>query len=182
MVCQIEIGGQIFRTQRDPDEPEITMLEALIGAINDEGCCEEYGDKELLLETEADLLEHLDPDTGRLRFRHDQKPNGQFEQLEDWLQEHGIPFRRWSEAKYEYDAEEVIWLPDMSKPFHCIMDQECNEVVKGEAVREVMELLVAYQTEEPTRSDYLNEAIAKMRKLCPDVPEVPKFEILDQTA
>ncbi|MHA2279696.1 MAG: hypothetical protein ACXAC5_02215 [Promethearchaeota archaeon] len=114
-----------------------------------------------------------------LQFRHAEKAGGKFEDLEFWLQEAGIPYRRWTEAKFEYDAEEVIWLPEMSKSFHCILDQECNEVVKATEIREVMELLVEYRTEEPVRTDYLEEAITKLRKLCPDIPQVPKFELVD---
>ena len=46
-----------------------------------------------------------------LKLYDDQARWGEFEALETFLREHGIPYCRWSEGKYEYDAEAVAFHP-----------------------------------------------------------------------
>ena len=180
LACEIQIGGKLSRTAQVSQDPplacsiETSVLEALIGMLYNEGCSHEYGEPPEDIESDADLLEHLN-DSGLLQFRHAEKPRGEFEELEGFLRENGIPYRRWSEAKYEYDAEQVIWLPGMDKPFHCIMDQECNEVVKADAVREVLSSLTNERRSLVVR---IESAVRQLKPLCPDIPEVPKFEII----
>ena len=42
---------------------------------------------------------------GLLHFADVEAAWGQFQELEGWLREHNLPFRRHSEAKYEYSPE-----------------------------------------------------------------------------
>jgi hypothetical protein len=49
-------------------------------------------------------------------LKDDQATNGCFEELEDWLGEHGIPFDRHSDGHCELDAENVSFRPGMKEP------------------------------------------------------------------
>lgn len=176
MQAQIEIGGQISRGRQD------SLLDYLIGELITEGVQSEYGGPDVItIADEAALLEFLN-DSGYLQFRHDEKTDGEFEELEDWLREHGIPYRRWSEPKYEHPGENVYWNPGMMQPLVLYCDGDTREVVLGEKVREALAKLekggqpgVARLTE----AKLTDEAMRILNMLCPTIPDaMPKFEII----
>ena len=61
---------------------------------------------------EADILAARDED-GLLHFADVEAAWGEFEELEGWLREHNLPFRRRSEGKYEHMPELVEFRPDL---------------------------------------------------------------------
>ncbi len=50
---------------------------------------------------------------GILYFLDDQARYGEFEYLEPCLQEHNIPYDRWSDSYAEFDSEYVCWRPEI---------------------------------------------------------------------
>lgn len=65
------------------------------------------------LGNEDQLLVHVDDQTKRIVHLSDcEAYYGQFEDLEDWLREQKMPYARQSSAKYEYDAQMVVYNPE----------------------------------------------------------------------
>jgi hypothetical protein len=168
MCCEIYIGGQVTKA----------LLPELIKVINEEGVEDEYGNGELKLENQEQLLKYVE--NGVLRFVHAEKANGEFGELEGWLQENGIPFNRTTEQYHDYDAEDVTWLPGMDSPLVLYKDAMGNENIPGEVVREALQALITYSTiGSSDRDQYLNRAIDLLKSVCPQLLQIPKFEVVD---
>jgi hypothetical protein len=101
--AEILIGGQI------PGD----LVPELCAAISREDISLEWGDTSFHPDTVADLLSNRTEyeDSQVLRLCDDQARLGRFEQLETFLQRHGIAFDRFSEGKWEYDPEWVAFRP-----------------------------------------------------------------------
>ena len=54
-----------------------------------------------------------------VRFTDDEAVGGMFEELEGWLTNHGIDFDRHSDARYEWDAENVRPRPERARRYDC---------------------------------------------------------------
>lgn len=72
-----------------------------------------------------------------VRFTNDEAPCGQFENLENWLTRHGIDFDRHSDARYEYDGENVHGR-GRKRPVIMKSDQSGNDLVGAEEVRKIL--------------------------------------------
>ena len=71
-------------------------------------------------------------ESGLLHFADCEAAWGEFEELEGWLREHNIPFRRQSSGKYEFDACLVEFRPDL--PGKEIQDRYSRTTQDGEPV------------------------------------------------
>ena len=104
MASEIHIGGKVPRN----------VAQALCKVIDESGASPEWGGGRCHLNTPDDLLLARSAEASEpllLKLYDDQARWGEFEALETFLREHGIPYRRWSEGKYEYDAEAVAFHP-----------------------------------------------------------------------
>lgn len=189
---QIWIGGQVSRRLKVAKGSCFTVLEGLIGEINSANVSHAWGDANADIEDDAGLLKYLIEDglgDGWLYFCDDEARNGEFEELEAYCRKNGIPFRRVSDSCAEYDAEEMLFIPPgWNTSSGCdltwIVSASCNPVVDGEKVREALELFkTAIQR---TGGPILNHgsipfqsAMGILRELCPEIPDLPKFEIVD---
>ena len=104
MAAEIHVGGKIPRS----------AARALCKAVTESGASLEWGGGRCDLDTSDDLLGARSADADGplvLKLYDDQARWGEFEALETFLREHNIPYCRWSEGKYEYDAEAVAFHP-----------------------------------------------------------------------
>lgn len=99
IAAEISIGGPIPRS----------LVPELCDVIQAEGVGLEWGDRAFHPKTQADLERALCD--GYLVLRDDEASNGQFDDLEDWCQEHGLAYDRQTEPKYEYDGELAQFRP-----------------------------------------------------------------------
>jgi hypothetical protein len=102
MAAEIHIGGKVRRS----------TAKALCEVIAASGASLEWGGGRCHLNSPDDLLLARSAETGEpllLKLYDDQARWGEFDSLESFLRENGIPYSRWSEGKYEYDAEAVAF-------------------------------------------------------------------------
>jgi hypothetical protein len=103
MAAEIWIGGTIART----------LVPHLCTAITQSHVSNAWGDRRFAPHTAADLLSAIQVvnDVQLLWLCHDAAGWGEFPGLEEFLQEHEIPFTRRSAGKYEFDPEVVDCRP-----------------------------------------------------------------------
>lgn len=82
---------------------------------------------------ECDDSEH-DTHTGTFRAWADEASYGAFSDLEKLCREMNLPYKRRSEAKYEWDRCAEFWLPGMERPVERLVTNEGNVLVEVEAV------------------------------------------------
>jgi len=123
---EITIGGGIPRR----------LLDELAGMIASEGVGLDWQytlDKAAVkaaIEAAADRGETV-------RFTDDEACCGQFEDLENWLTNHGIDFDRHSDARYEYDGENAHGR-GRKRPVVTNSDQSGKDLIGTEEVRKVL--------------------------------------------
>ncbi len=103
MAAQITIGGSV--PQR--------LVPRLCAVISRQGIRLEWGDVVFRPGTAQELLEARRQVDGRLCLRlcDDEVAYGQFDQLEEFLVRHRIPYDRHAEGKYEFDPVLVFFRP-----------------------------------------------------------------------
>lgn len=190
--AQIWIGGQVSRPKTgyccERDAPSV--LNGLIGEIDAAGVSHAWGDAFVSVSccgplSETELLQYLDNE-GFLYFCNDQARNGEFWELEEFCRENNIPFRRISNHYCEYDGEEVIFVPGHDEITR-IVGANCKPLVDGDQVRKALEELDRANWESgPIEYGFLGvpevrfrNAMESLKRLCPDIPTIPKFEIVD---
>ena len=96
---------------------------------------------------------------------------GEFDELEKTCRRLGLSYERHSEAGYGYDAQVVDWRPNMEQPLSrpCSNEHGDVTVVASDHVKKAIQWLEA---------DQVQQAISLLRGLCPEIPELPCFEIL----
>jgi hypothetical protein len=101
--AEIRIGGRI----------PAKLVPTLCVAIAQEAIALEWGDAPFQPNTAADLLANRSDQDGSkiLRLCDAQAHYGRFDQLERFLQQHGIAFDRFSDGKNEFDPEWVAFRP-----------------------------------------------------------------------
>lgn len=105
MAAEIHIGGKVRRS----------VVQSLCAAITASGASLEWGGCQCRLNTPDELLRARSGDTGKpllLKLYDDQARWGEFAELEKFLREHNIAYCRWSDGKYEYDAEADAFQPE----------------------------------------------------------------------
>jgi len=157
--ASIRIGGRIERARVEP----------LLEAIHASSVALEWGDA-FFEPADADELIEARKD-GWLQFCNDQACNGEFPELECACRELKLSYRRHSEAYCSYDAEVADWRPGMAKPLCQTGSSERDDaiLVPQADVKEALACLIVGATRRATKL---------LRKLCPDISELPLFEIV----
>lgn len=119
----------------------------------------------------------VNPTSGVLDLCHHEARWGCFEELEAWLVEHGIPFDRHRDAKYEFDGTLTSFRPTLGT-VERTATQDGDPTVRLVEVERVRELLRAALTErspEKVRGALtaLDEAMG------PEIPPLDPFVIVD---
>ena len=155
--ANIVIGGSL---------PKIRLPE-LLEVVQETDVSIEWGDAPLNPQSEQELLTALDE--GQLWFCDDQALNGEFPELETACRELGLSYTRQSEGHCQ-DAEVVDWRPDMEEPLVRVGSNAGDATfVPTEEVRKALTHL---------ESNHIGRARELLRKLCPDIPELPPFKIV----
>ena len=156
-VANIVIGGSL---------PKIRLPE-LLKAVQEAAVSIEWGDAPLNPQSEQDLLSAIDE--GQLWLCDDQTRNGEFPELETACRELGLSYTRQSEGYCGYDAEVADWRPEMEEPLVRVGSNSGNQTyVPAEEVRKALAHL---------ESNHIGRARELLRTLCPDIPELPAFQI-----
>jgi len=157
--ASIRIGGQIRRSK----------VELLLKEIRAAALGLEWGDAPFLPQNADELME------GR-RDKHlwlcdEQADYGEFPELEAACRKLGLSYSRHGEASFDCDAELADWRPGMKKPLVRAGSNinSHDSYVPIEAVRKAVALLETGDT---------TKALHAFRQLCPDISELPPFEIV----
>ncbi len=176
MAAEIWIGGPI-------PEP---LVEALCGHIRDEALSLDYGEASFEPHDAEELLRGAAENDGLLRLCDDEVAWGEFRDLEGWLQEHGIPYTRRSDGKYEHDPVVVEFRPEEGL-HEMVADKALRPVIPVSEVRDAANIL-------RTAADLMREnsfvqgarqvslAFDKLQEaLPPELPPLPPLEIVADT-
>jgi len=134
--------------------------------------------------TEKGILDARD-ENGLLHFADCEIAWGEFQDLEGWLREHGIPFRRHSSGKYEYDPCRVEFRPDLpGKPDRYTLTTEegapvicCQEIQR--VVRSMARLVKDRRRSTTQRLQAWERVYCRLQRLIPaELPPLPAFEIV----
>ena len=155
----IKIGGRIERSKTEP----------LLAEIHSSSISLDWGEPPFEPTSADALVDAKTNDT--LQLCDDQARNGEFPELEEVCRDLGLAYTRSCEASCGYDAEIVEWRPGMKEPLIRTCSNEDSDVVLVHAST-VTEALTAL---EAGRSQ---EAIARLRSLCPQIPDLPPFEVV----
>ena len=155
----VRIGGRIKRSK----------IEQLLKAIREASVSLEWGDAPFAPQSDDELLTVRRD--GHLWFCDDQARWGEFPELEGACRKLKLGYSRHTEGACDCDAERVDFRPGMKEPLVRIGSNVNSNVtyVPTEAVRKALALLEGDQSE---------KALRVLRKLCPDVSELPAFEIV----
>ena len=126
-------------------------------------------------------------ENGSLHFADCEAAWGEFAELEGWLREHQIPFRRQSEGKYEHDPCLVEFRPDLAgKPDRYTLTTQGGDPVicrkEIETTMHRMERLVKDTKRSAEKRLQAWERIYRglIRAIPPKLPPLPPFEIVDR--
>jgi hypothetical protein len=157
----IEIGGKV------PKALAQELVDAVVNAGAAEG--DDWGGEGWEPETPEDLLKSAKESGGTLRLCNDQARYGEFDELEEFCRLNGIAYSRHSDAKYEYDAENVEFRPGMEGPETFFSNSSSNvQISQDEIKREVYPLL---------EKGKAKEALAKLKELAGE--NIPALEPLE---
>ena len=106
---EIRIGGKL----------PADLLEEFLGELNSSGAKVGGYDGAPVACKNAEELRHALDENGHLFLVNDEARYGMFEELEDFLCEHDIPYDRHSDARFEWDAENVTFRPGMERRWKC---------------------------------------------------------------
>lgn len=130
IATHIRIGGPIPHR----------LAPSLAETISDTVLSLDWGSKIFSPTNEHDLITAVDSD-GFLFLCNDQTFYGYLKNLEAFLHRHHIAFDRYSEAKYEYNAELVSYRPGMREPFNWIATQSEKALVSRKSIASALTLL-----------------------------------------
>jgi hypothetical protein len=130
MACEIWIGGTITAA----------LAEGLCAVIRDMNASLEWGGGVFAPGSVKELLDANDD--GHLHLYDDDRAWGEFEDLEEFLREHKIPYDRQTASRYEYDAEEAIYRPGIGMEVNPT-NGSGNPVVEVAAIKPVVQSLRA---------------------------------------
>ena len=156
--ASIRIGGQIKRSKVEP----------LLKVIREAAVSLEWGDAPFLPQNADELMEARGESW--LRLCDEQASYGEFPELEATCRKLGLSYSRHGEASFDCDAELADWRPEMRiarSPGSNI--NSVDTYVPIDAVRKALRFLEAGQS---------GKAIHALQQLCPDIPELPPFEVV----
>jgi len=157
--ASIRIGGQIKRSKVEPLLKEIRAAALSL----------EWGDTPFMPQNADEFLQVCKGSS--LSLCDEQANYGEFPELEAACRKLGLAYCRHSEASFDCDAELADWRLGMKEPL-VRPGSNINSrdtYVPMEAVRKAVTLLEAGQAA---------KALGALRKLCPDIPELPPLEIV----
>ena len=157
--ASIRIGGQIKRSNVEPWLKEIRTAALSL----------EWGDAPFLPQNADELL---DGRKDKYLWLCDEQANyGEFPELEAACRKLGLSYSRHGEASFDCDAELADWRPGMKEPLVRTGSNinSHDTYVPMDAVRKAVALLEAGQPD---------KAFGALRKVCPNIPELPPFEIV----
>ena len=110
------------------------------------------------------------------------------QELEEWLRQHNVPFRRRSEGKYEYNAETVEFRPDLkgkrNRDVYALTTPEGHPVVLAAEIKKVANRMAKVAADRKRSARQRLQAWGKLLAklvhiLPPKLPPLPPFEIVD---
>ncbi len=155
----IRIGGTVERAK----------TESLLEAIRQAYVKVDWGEAPLEPTGPDDLLAVRSDE--RLWLCDEEAKYGEFPKLEETCRNLGLAYQRFCEGWCGYDAEITDWRPGMDEPLIRTCSNEDSEIVLVDAST-VVEALTAIE------EGRCQEAIGRLRSLCPQVPDLPPFEIV----
>jgi hypothetical protein len=177
IAAEIRIGGRV----------PASLVPALCQSIAHEAVALDWGDGRFSPTTKDELLEARGDCDGvlLLRLYDSEAPRGQFEQLEHFLQEHGIPYDRLSDPKYEYMAQLAMFRSG-TDPLELPTDPQHRPTVLAnelEPVANSLSLLIRYLEEGDVQKAV--ETVTQTQELLqkslpPAVPPLPAFDIVEE--
>jgi hypothetical protein len=158
MSAWIAIGGNVPRV----------LVPELCQAIIQEQLSQDWDGDAFEPEDEEDLTNALDHE-GHLFLCDHEARWGEFDALERFLRQHGIPYDRHSSAKYEYDAQLAQFRPGLG--ILCdLASEDGRPLVDRDEVEKVRDAL---------RTGKIEEALTLVEKLCPEISELALFQVVD---
>jgi hypothetical protein len=108
---------------------------------------------------------------------------GEFEELEGWLREHNIPFKRHSSGKYEYLPESAEFRPDLGEDIQTITTDSGEPLVCKSDLVPILDKMARLRRSNRPLSAQLRawkRLSGKLDKLVPPtLAPLPPFEIVD---
>lgn len=184
----IRIGGTINRTTVSKSDPDESVLDVMIGMINGADVSHEWGDviAEIPVnaedENDSQLLQYMNDD-GLLEFKGESVPDGEFDELEAFLREEGIPYRRTCCAYGGFMGEDVYWVSGMVEPVIVLADDHGTDYVEREQVEKALRILnecrelIPHAMKYAMKSAKFDEAVNLLKEVCPERPNIPEFQI-----
>jgi hypothetical protein len=132
--------------------------------------------------SEEGILNARDED-GLLHFVDCEAAWGEFAELEGWLRDHKMPFRRHSSGKYDYLPEIVEFRPDLGEEVQTIASDSGEPLVCSSELLPIIEQMAKLRRSNRPLSAQLRawkRLSGKLAKLVPPtLPPLPAFEIVD---
>lgn len=179
IAAHIQIGGKVSRN----------VAEELCSVIATERVSLEWGEAQFSPGSIDELLAARSDDADELhtlQLYDDEASWGEFEDLEEFLQEHKVPFVRYTEGKFEFDPEVVAYHPSCGV-VSWLTNHSRKATVQASEVKPIAESLAKLTAEvQKGKLDTaklqvkLQRLHGKLRKcLPPDVPALETFEIIE---
>jgi hypothetical protein len=171
MAAEIWIGGKLSRSLLDEFPISDLRLD---------------WDETPIASTSEDGILIARDENGLLHFADCEAAWGEFEELEGWLREHGIPFQRQTSGKYEYDPCFVEFRPDLPrKPDrYTLTTQNGAPVICREEIEKAMHGMAKLVNDKRRTAEIRLRAWERIyrglsRSMPPKLPPLPAFEIVD---
>jgi hypothetical protein len=164
-----------------------TLPRSLLGEFPVSDLCLDWDDNRPQSSAEADILAARNED-GLLHFADVEAAWGEFQELEGWLREHDLPFRRQSEGKYEYDACIVDFRPDLkgrqNQDRYTLTTQDGKPVVRIEEIEKIVEGMAKLVDDRKRLATKRLQAWEQLygkllRAVPPELPPLPPFTIVN---
>ena len=131
------------------------------------------------------LMEIANENNGYLHLIDVEAPYGELPELEEWLQQHELPFRRFSDGKYEHDTVIVESRPDLENwPWRRQLASKAgNPLTDATAIAAVLQRMKPFVDAEkpPSFEEWLKfrKVYEELRSAVPEpFPPMPKFEVV----
>jgi hypothetical protein len=129
--------------------------------------------------TEAGILDARG-ENGLLHFADCEIAWGEFTDLEEFLREHDLPFKRHSSGKYEYLPELVEFRPDLGKEVNTIATDNGEPLVSKGELAPILEKMAALRESPGTQAQAWEQLFDELSTIVPPtLPPLPTFEIVD---
>jgi hypothetical protein len=131
--------------------------------------------------TEAGILAARDEE-GLLHFADCEVAWGEFQELEDFLREQALPFRRHSSGKYGYLPELVEFRPDLDQELSTLATDQREPLIATSALAPVLAKMAALRALSDAQVEVWQQLFDELSKLLPPtLPPLPPFEIVGPT-